>query len=306
MAEETCDATTNATCSSTKQLVEGGVCIPPQQSSKSIYSQGGTAQAYKPNAPLSSTVCQPETAMKYKYKTASWHLSRKISAKGTAPQLDVTLQFQSCTFALEAKEEGQDCRCYSMEDAAIPSNVVEIWQTRPDGQYSSLRNGNECRAQVPVDEQGQVRFQTVAPGSTGIMGGLGPSGFEWGPYGPPVIHILVQVAGHEPLLLDLPVLPRRKGLTQQHFSLGDWRGQGWMKMKPQQSVVVLRSWEPNVEENRISIVYEISLQQQQQRSSSGQEGGVEFCESFIYGFPKSFYLEPISVCSPSTLNFFAL
>lgn len=170
VAEDTCDATSGS-CSS-DEVVEG-VCVP---SSKSIYSQGGTAQSYKPNAPLSSTVCKPETSMKYKYKTASWHLSRKVSTKGTAPELDVTLKFRSCS----ALEDG-DCNCSSMAGPALPSNIVEIWQTRPDGQYSSLRNSDECRAQVPVDERGEVRFTSVAPGSTGIMGGLGPSGFEWGP-----------------------------------------------------------------------------------------------------------------------------
>jgi hypothetical protein len=171
-AEDTCDATSGS-CSS-DEVVEG-VCVP---SSTSIYSQGGTAQSYKPNAPSSSAVCKPETSMAYKYKTASWHLSRKISTKGTAPELDVTLKFKSCP-ALE--QDGDDCNCSSMAGPALPSNIVEIWQTRPDGQYSSLRQSDECRAQVPVDARGDVRFTTVAPGSTGIMGGLGPSGFEWGP-----------------------------------------------------------------------------------------------------------------------------
>lgn len=120
-------------------------------------------------------------------------------------------------------------------------------------------------------------------------------------YGPPVVHILVQVAGHEPLLLDLPALPRRNTLTQQSFILGDWRGQGWMKKRPKKSAMVVSSWEPNVEENRISIDYEISLQ-----PSSEDSTGAELCESYLYGFPSSFYLEPIAVCSPSTLDFFAL
>lgn len=74
-----------------------------------------------------------------------------------------------------------------------------------------------------------------------------------------------------------------------------------MKEKPKESVMAISSWEPNVEENRISIEYEISLQR-----SSDQSTDVELCESYLYGFPSSFYLEPIAVCSPSILDFFAI
>jgi len=240
-----------------------GVCIPP---ARSIYSQSGTAQAYKPNAPLSSTVCEPEVSQQYKYKRASWNLSRKTFRKGTAPTLDITIRFNSCSQG----KNNDDCQCYKVASPSLPSDRVEVWQTRPDGNYSSLRSSDECRAQVQMNEHGEVKFTTVAPGSSGLMGGLGPSGFDWAPYGPPVIHMLVQLKDHSPILLDVPILVQRGDLTQKSFSLGDWRGQGWMKYRPRQSLLTLTSWEPNAEENRIVIEYEISLQQEEQEKKKNK------------------------------------
>ena len=267
-----------------------GVC----STSTSIYSQGGTAQAYKPNAPLSSTVCSPEIAKSFKYKPASWNLSRSNNKQGSAPQLDITLKFLSCS-----NSEDNDCICQQIVGPAVSSNIVEVWQAFPDGTYSSLRKSNECRAQVQVDQYGEARFSTVAPGSSGVMGGLGPSGWDWTPFGPPVIHILAHVTGHEPLLLDLPALFRPKTLTERGFVFGDWRGIGWLKQRPASSVMTLSSWEPNVEENSIKIEFEISLQK------SESSGNANLCEHML-GLPSSFFLEPITVCSPSTLDFFAL
>lgn len=152
-----------------------GVCPRP---SRTIYSQGGTAQAYKPNAPFSSTVCEPETAKQYKYKRASWSFSRSTYRKGIAPELDITIRFNSCVSKEGSK---QQCQCYKVDGPSSPSDRVEVWQTRPDGRYSSLRSSDECRAQVQMNHQGTVKFTTVAPGSSGLMGGLGPSGFDWSP-----------------------------------------------------------------------------------------------------------------------------
>ena len=155
-----------------EEKVVNGVCPRP---SRTIYSQGGTAQAYKANAPLSSTVCEPEASHQYKYKRASWNPTRRSYRKGTAPELNITIRFHSCN------GDHKDCQCSKMDASSSPSNRVEVWQTRPDGRYSSLRSSNECRAQVQLNEQGEVKFTTVAPGSSGLMGGLGPSGFDWAP-----------------------------------------------------------------------------------------------------------------------------
>ncbi|CAJ1958758.1 unnamed protein product [Cylindrotheca closterium] len=270
-----------------------GVCPRP---SRTIYSQGGTAQAYKPNAPLASTVCEPEAARQYKYKRASWNLSRRTFRKGTAPELDITIRFNSCS------NDSKQCQCFKVERPSSPSDRVEVWQTRPDGRYSSLRSSDECRAQVQMNDDGTIQFTTVAPGSSGLMGGLGPSGFDWSPYGPPVIHMLVQVTDHAPILLDVPILFRTGDLTPHGFSLGDWRGQGWSKYRPRELVLSLTSWEPNVEENRIAIEYEISLQQ----TEGEKKNSANLCESYLKMLPSSFYLEPIATCSKSILDFFAV
>ncbi|KAL3943641.1 MAG: hypothetical protein SGBAC_002309 [Bacillariaceae sp.] len=293
-AEGDCPADDQA--SATVEEVDG-VCPRP---SRTIYSQGGTAQAYKPNAPLSSTVCESEISQKYKYKRATWSLSRGTFRKGTAPALDITLRFNSCS---KDGNSNNKCQCYRVEKPLSPSDRVEVWQTRPDGRYSSLRSSDECRAQVQMNDAGLVKFTTVAPGSSGLMGGLGPSGFDWSPYGPPVVHLLVQVTGHSPILLDVPIIFRKGDLTQRGFSLGDWRGQGWTKYRPgRDSVLTLTSWEPNMEENRIAIEYEVSLQ----HSKGEKKNPADLCESYLKIFPSSFYLEPIATCSKSIMDFFAV
>lgn len=121
-------------------------------------------------------------------------------------------------------------------------------------------------------------------------------------YGPPVIHMLVQVTDHSPILLDVPILFRMSDLTQQGFSLGDWRGQGWLKYRPRESVLTLTSWEPNVEENKIAIEYEIILQHAERE----KKNTVNLCESYLKFLPSAFYLEPIAICSRSILDFFAV
>jgi hypothetical protein len=303
-AEDSCDAEGSCgtsdgpgpTVHSSHSSSTSGVC----GGSNYLYGDGGTAQAYKPGAPLSSVVCRPEMAHDFKYQAASWPFSRRSLRKGSAPSLDVTLNIWECK-----SSEDNECSCQRLKGAAVrnASSVVEVWQTLPDGQYSPLRPSvaslEECRAQVPFTEKGVASFSTVAPGSTGIMGGLGPGGWEWNPYGPPVIHLLVQVAGHTPLLLDLPVLPHAKTLEQRTFSIGDFRGAAWVQQRPKEVPMKITSWKPNVKDNRISLEVDIYVQQ-------SSEDMVQLCQSAIYGFPSSFFLEPIAVCAPSLLDFFAL
>jgi hypothetical protein len=263
-----------------------------------LYTHGGTAQAYKPGAPLSSYVCGSDVSNDLKYKVASWPFSRRSFRKGTAPKLDITLNIWSCDFSYD----NNMCQCTDLGDvdAKNASSAVEVWQPRPDGQYSTLRplEGSECRAQVPLDDDRKARFTTVAPGSTGSMSGLGPGGWECSPYGPPSIHILAKVAGHAPLLLDVPILVHPKTLEQKKFPMGDWRGAAWVRPKPKEIPFKISSWTPDVENNSISIEVDIFLQQSQEK--------VQLCQSWLYGLPTSFFLEPISMCGPSFLNFFSL
>ena len=299
-SEDTCEAEGSCEITEAEEEQEqekgsssifSGVCNTPT----SLYCNGGSAQAYKPDAPLSSVVCRPELAQELMYKAASWPYTRRTTRKGSAPSLNVGLKIWSC------KSEGDNCDCGPLDIslAKNASSVVEVWQTLPDGRYSSLQSSFDCRARVPLAGNDLVQFTSVAPGSTGIMAGLGPGGWESNPYGPPVIHLLLRVAGHAPLLVDLPALAHPKTLEQRSFSIGDWRGIAWTRQQPEQSPLVITSWEPNIEENNISLEAEVFVQQ-------ASEEVLEFCESRFYGFPSAFFLEPITACAPSLLDFFSL
>ena len=265
-----------------------------------LYDTGGSAQAYRSGAPLSNVVCSADMAAKYRYKPASWPFSRQSMREGSAPRFDVTLKVHSCKLSM-----GDQCQCHliNRETTRSAASVVEIWQAKPNGRYSSLRSlnpdSNECRAQVPLSDTGVVKFTTVAPGSTGVMGGLGPGGWEWSPYGPPKIHILVRASGHAPLLVDLPIMINPKTLKPRTFFLGDLQGAAWMQGKPRENPMVIRSWKADIAKNEIALEIDVYLQQSHMDQPA-------FCPSYIYGVPSSFFLEPMSVCATSILDFFAL
>lgn len=296
--QETCtSATEGGTCESLSiHHSPAHYCTTPA----SLYENGGSAQAYRSGAPVSNAVCRPEFADEYRYKAASWPFLRRSMRKGSAPKLDITLNIMSCQSSNDS-----DCICQPI-DPIVPMSArskIEVWQTRPDGLYSALRptmpDSNDCRAQVPMEESGVARFTTVAPGSTGVMGGLGPGGWEWSPYGPPVIHVLVRAKGHAPLLVDLPILVNSKTLEPRKFSVGDFRGSAWARKKSGQVPYEINSWKPNVSENKIVIEVNIFLKQAHQDEP-------ELCPSYLYGLPSSFFLEPMSVCAPSMLDFFSV
>lgn len=196
-------------------------------STNGLYRNGGSAQAYRPNAAMSSTVCPKSIADELPFKVSSWPFTRRSSRKGTAPTIDVTLHLWSCRPKVDDSDgKVTACACSPLTEfnSAHPNFVgtaaatVEVWQTQPDGRYSSLHSKNDdCRATIPVNEQGDVEFSTVAPGSTGIMAGLGPRGWESFPYGPPVMHLLVKAPHHDPLLLDVPVLPLTRHWKNGNF-----------------------------------------------------------------------------------------
>ncbi|GAX09497.1 hypothetical protein FisN_6Lh115 [Fistulifera solaris] len=253
-----------------------------------IYSNGGSAQAYKPHQPEKNEICNPLLYESSRYRTATWPFF-SFSSSARPPQLNLTIQPWRC-------EESTCCEWQN-------SNVtLEIWQTRPDGTYSSLRPGQQegdCRAR----QQGNtLTFTTVAPGSTGSLGGLGPYGYDLAPYGPPVLHILAQHPGMEPLLLNLPILTQRTTLESKPFHYSDWRGAAWTQPQVDVAPYHIALWEPNIAENSIDIHLDVYLQPQKDRVFLTKK----LCRSWIYGLPSSFFVEPISVCAASMLDFFAL
>lgn len=251
-----------------------------------LYRHGGSSQAYAPNAPVKSVVCEDEGR---KHKVATWPISR--STRRSAPKLLVRAHLWSCS-----ADEGCCCEHY-----AGNATKVEIWQARSDGTHSTLTSGNgDCRATVLPNEDGQVEFTTVAPGSTGGLGGLGPRGWDLAPYGPPLLHMLVTADNHQPLLIHIPILPRSKTLEQRRFWGSDWRGHEGKKTT-EVDAFNITSW---------TVTGEASMQLELNvfltRGDSSQDLTKQLCPSFLYALPSSFFVEPIAVCAPSLLDFFPL
>jgi hypothetical protein len=285
---------------------------------KDLYQNNGSAQAYLPNTAISSTVCSKTMSDEVPYKVSSWPLSRRSNRKGTAPIMDVTLHLWSCRPKKNDNGNGKvtTCACSPLTDVnnniflgGRKSATVEVWQAQPDGRYTSLHSkDDDCRATIPVNDQGDVEFSTVAPGSTGVMAGLGPWGWESSPYGPPVMHILVKVPHHNPLLLDLPILPHPKTLEERLFSLVslDWRGLSWSKRRKGVSLPYkLESWTADIGTNHINMKVNIFLELVADEANGSIIPTPDFCPSW-YLLPGSFFLEPISVCARYLLDFFQL
>ena len=217
--------------------------------------------------------------------------------------------------------------------------TVEVWQARPDGTYSSLRDGREdgdCRSTQRV--WSTAEFETVVPGSTGIFGGIGPNRWDFPPYGPPVIHLLVSspsVAArgtaddddddidddgpsYRPVLVDIPMQFDRRTLERRSsFRWPDMRGIAWARQgnsnnnndgDPLGQGYTIQSWDVNAEKNTINVEVDVYLERDgDQRQQQQQEQLL--CPSSSMSkilFPASFFLEPIAVCTPSMLDFFAM
>lgn len=256
------------------------VCGAPS----SIYSSGGTAVAYTQNQPVSSIIC--DAAINPKYRIAGWPFSRSTWKRAPKVQLKINL--------LGCRTKENMCCCDALNEAEI-----EVWQARSDGTYSSLTGYGECRARGHT-RNGSIVFQTTAPGSTGSLGGLGPSGLEFAPYGPPVVHILAKAAGHAATLVDVPVSVNMKTLEQGLFWGPDFRGAAWVR-STEDSRFRIASWKDFPDQNRFEVEVDILLAEAPDKSSSS-----ELCQSFLYGLPSSFFLEPMAVCAPSMLDFFDL
>lgn len=266
--------------------------------SLSFYTyQSGSAQAYKPLAPVKTVVC--EESLRNPYRMASWPFSRSgLGNGGGAPHLSVAIRLLSC------RMDDDSCCCSPFLSTDVTTTVVEVWQTKPDGTYSSISPGVDegvCRASVPVVEGSVARFDTVAPGSTGILNGLGPAGWDFYPFGEPSIHVLVSAPGHELMLSQIPVLMNQK-LEPKSFFGPDWRGQAYTLARSKTSSLAVDSWSANVDENRIDLEVTMLLYQNQETSSVQEV----MCPSSLYGTPGSFFVEPISICAPSMLGFFNL
>lgn len=286
-----------------------------KSSSSSIYRHGGTAQAYTPEAPISSTVCDPEANQRnYRYRVAHWPVWR--SSLPSAPTVDLTISVWSCdsatTTTSDASTTGPSCCCQPLvgdkkKDSAAVS--IEVWQARPDGTYSSLRQSSsahhrqDCRARALLNPgTSTTTLTTVAPGSTGTMGGLGPSGWDFPPFGPPFIHFYVKAPGHESLLIDLPFLLHGNSLSQKSFFGGDWRGSAWMKEYCKDKPFEIQKWVGKAKKNHVDVELNIYLT----KLPNDVYESPQWCPSMLYGLPSSFFLEPMSICARPLLDFFPI
>lgn len=256
------------------------------QTPASLYSWGGTAVAYRPDVSLQSNVCTNQS----KYNVASWFIRR--ASWSVAPRITLKVHVNVC-------EVANDTTCICSK--SIDDYSVEVWQAQPDGTYPSLRgDSDDCRAKQTGSRNSVLTFETLAPGSTGSMGGLGPSGFDVGPYRPPLIHILVRKAnGSEATLIDIPIAVHPKTLEQISFWGPDFSGTAWTRSKQAKNFEI-SLWNAVPAENRAEVEVNIFL------PPSNEEKGMPMCPSLLYGSPKSFFREPIAVCAPSMLNFFPL
>ena len=286
----------------------------------SIYRYGGTAQAFKPNVESSSTICDPELYRNSRHSVSNWSLFRWSSS---SPPPVLNMKFT--VFICEVDQKDQ-CACQTLDlfakqnDSIDASVDIDVWQARPDGTFSSLRPGEEkgdCRGHAQLNtNDSHVELQTIAPGSYGSLGGIVPSAsYDWRPFGPPMMHVAVSAPKiiDVPLLVDLSMSINSKTLEQQPTSLeSDWRGASWMKkasLKSQPPPLRIKSWKPRTKENAVDIDIDIFLERKismEDGSSTKDHATQVFCESWLYGWPSSFFLEPMAICGPSLLDFFAL
>lgn len=267
------------------------------QAPTSLYSWGGTAVAYRPNTNLQTNICSNNTPTK-KYNVANWFGRRASWAH--APRISLQINVYGCS---DQGASDETCNCRKLEDDSLIS--VEVWQTQSDGTYPSLRSNEatqECRAKQIGSS---VTFETVAPGSVGSMGGLGPSGWDIGPYRSPVIHILVRGASSfAATLVDLPMSIHQKTLAKKSFWGPDFSGTAWTRSREAKDAKMyqISGWKPILSENRVQVEVDIFVP----RSKKDDDKDRPLCPSLLYGFPKSFFTEPITICAPSLLNFFPL
>jgi hypothetical protein len=335
--------------------LDASICTAPS----SIYGTGGSAVAYVPNLSSTSTVvCNATRLSTVPHKVARWPWRRSSVTKKpqshhatVAPTMEIKINLLACQSVMTKEApKVNSCCCQKLNHPG--SMRVDIWQARPDGTFASIagalhRDANECRTRVIVPPSAQsVVVTTVAPGSTGALYGLGPKGWDVLPYGPPVIHMLVQPASEDangtfsiaPTLVDIPLVIQSGTLQPGRFYGSDVRGGAWVKQSRKHPPYNITSWKAVPKENHIVIEMDIFLSQRSsigtrrrapslfhqlassaskllpfsrgekdsRRSPSTASEASLLCPSYLYGWPHSFFREPIAVCAPSMLDYFDL
>ena len=179
-----------------------------------------------------------------------------------------------------------------------------------------------------------------------MWNGLGPKRWDIPPYGPPVIHMMIHQTVRTATsttttttFVNVPILFTKTTLELTKFYGSDYRGPAWVvpttKSKTQARRWYSRNagsgsgdeinperyqitkWEPIPEKNHINVEMDIYVPQSSNHpvndipattttSILSSQKQVLCPSSYLYGFPTSFFVEPIAVCAPSLLNFFQL
>ncbi|KAL3781823.1 hypothetical protein HJC23_011132 [Cyclotella cryptica] len=301
-----------------------------------FYNVGMSAQAYKPNAPVKRQVCEASTGGRVKNKVARNPIWR------TTYRESVPIIIRGSIYSCGSNKS--DSMSMSHE-GRLRNAFMEVWQPRPDGTYSSLRNGiqdGDCRATVLITtdsitssnfELGHFVIETLSPGSTGVFGGLvpSPSSFlfgEYPPYSPGKIHFFISVPGYYPLLAELGMNDVGKILSSDahggsiardigsrfRFFGGDWRPHGSVVDNDENAIgggMELQS--ATIDGSLLEV--EIDFFLVPMSYGEGIRNGMTdkrlrlrdiFCSPGYFGWMPSFFKEPISVCFSSLLDYFAL
>ena len=314
MGERTDDAAYSGNLPAHQKICDGRFL--PNRVDNSLYVGGeATAQAYKPDAPLKTSVCDESSSSDYNvHKVAHWSFWRSDS-KDLVPIFI----------------KGNLLSCHNGSGAAVIKNeaTLEVWQPRPNGTYSSIRQGIEegdCRASVPItmttgnsdsniidtdnnNRIGTVEFETFAPGSIGILNGLVPSSSrDYPPYKPGAIHMFLNVEGYEPLLIELRMSELNDWIPAK-INKGRFKLSGGKSFSNNSDGIEILSVTPKSRPG-YELAIEVEINLFLVVVGNDKETQDIFCSHNLQrgrlNRIPSFFKEPISVCSAAYMDFFAL
>lgn len=272
------------------------------------YDAGRSAQAYKPNAPMKKQVCDVRSNRTNKVaRNLLWRTNKR-----EATPIFIRGNIYTCA-----------------EEASRTNNItMEVWQPRPDGTYSSLRQGVEegdCRATVSVDAIDteskypnllkSFDLETLAPGSHGLLGGLVPSTFGEFVYGQGKIHFLINVDGHYPLFDELSMSDLNRFLLKDdsatwnsvHFFGPDLRPHVAISSRDKDVVGGMEVQSATIIDSKLQVEIDFFLAPMSNEATDSMQARRVFCSDRGWmGSISSFFKEPIAVCFPSLLDYFAL
>ena len=291
-------------------------------SSLLVYTHGGgeTAQAYKSNAPVTNSVCD-ETSFDDKIRHKVAHRSFWRSDYKDLVPISIRGNLYSCNGAVATAARNEDA-------------LVEVWQPRPDGTFSSIRPGvdeGDCRASVPIillssttnnksvnnetdvntdtdNKIGTVEFETFAPGSIGILNGLVPSSSrDYPPYKPGSIHMFFNIAGYQPLVVQLRTSELNDWIPKR-ISNGRFKSPSFRKAGSNRNGIEIQSVTPTIQHG-YEMAIEVEVNFFLVENDMDTKGSMEeiFCSrKGVWNWIPSFFKEPVSICYASYLDFFAL